>query len=76
MARERFEEDCAVLEYQESQGDALDWFESRRWRFGRHHGPVSFQDEYRRLLNENQIPYDERYMWDLTPPKRWRRDSH
>lgn len=29
-----------------------------------HHGPVSFQDEYRRLLGENQVPYDERYVWD------------
>jgi putative transposase len=29
-----------------------------------HHGPVTFQDEYRRLLDENQVRYDERYVWD------------
>jgi putative transposase len=29
-----------------------------------HHGPMTFQDEYRRLLDENGVPYVERYMWD------------
>jgi len=29
-----------------------------------HHRTVSFQDEYRHLLNKNQIAFDERYVWD------------
>jgi REP element-mobilizing transposase RayT len=29
-----------------------------------HHGRVSFQDEFRRLLKKYQIEYDERYVWD------------
>ena len=29
-----------------------------------HHRSVSFQDEYRTLLDRHQIAYDERYLWD------------
>jgi hypothetical protein len=29
-----------------------------------HHRAVSFQDEYRRLLEKYAIQYDERYVWD------------
>ena len=29
-----------------------------------HHRHISFQDEYRRFLQEYQIEYDERYVWD------------
>ncbi len=29
-----------------------------------HHQKVSFQDEFRRLLKKNDIPFDERYVWD------------
>jgi REP element-mobilizing transposase RayT len=29
-----------------------------------HHRVVSFQEEYRRLLNRYGIKYDERYVWD------------
>lgn len=29
-----------------------------------HHRTVSFQDEYRRLLEKYGIQYDERYLWD------------
>jgi REP element-mobilizing transposase RayT len=29
-----------------------------------HHRKVTFQDEYRRLLNKYGIPFDERYVWD------------
>jgi putative transposase len=29
-----------------------------------HHRNVSFQDEYRRLLEKYAIQYDERYVWD------------
>ncbi len=29
-----------------------------------HHGGKSFQNEYRQLLTSNDIPYDERYVWD------------
>ena len=29
-----------------------------------HHRKVTFQDEYRRLLEKYSIPYDERYVWD------------
>ena len=29
-----------------------------------HHRARNFQDEYRGLLTENGIEYDERYMWD------------
>ena len=29
-----------------------------------HHRIVTFQDEYRRLLEKYEIPFDERYVWD------------
>ena len=29
-----------------------------------HHRKVTFQDEYRRLLNKYGIHFDERYVWD------------
>jgi hypothetical protein len=29
-----------------------------------HHRVVSFQDEYRELLQNHGIDYDERYVWD------------
>ena len=29
-----------------------------------HHGGEHFQDEYRRLMRENGIEWDERYVWD------------
>jgi hypothetical protein len=29
-----------------------------------HHQKMSFQDEFRRLLERYQIPFDERYVWD------------
>ena len=29
-----------------------------------HHRKRSFQEEYRALLDEHGVPYDERYMWD------------
>jgi len=29
-----------------------------------HHRKRSFQDEYRMFLKENDIDYDERYVWD------------
>ncbi|MBN2037210.1 MAG: IS200/IS605 family transposase [Chitinispirillaceae bacterium] len=29
-----------------------------------HHAKVTFQDEYRRLLHEFNISFDERYVWD------------
>ena len=29
-----------------------------------HHTSLSFKDEYRNLLEEHGIPYDERYLWD------------
>jgi len=29
-----------------------------------HHRKVSFQDEFRRLLDEFKIAYDEKYVWD------------
>ena len=29
-----------------------------------HHKNVSFKEEYRALLNEFDIDYDERYVWD------------
>ena len=30
----------------------------------RHHRKMTFQDEYRRLLERYQIAFDERYVWD------------
>jgi hypothetical protein len=30
----------------------------------RHHRKLSFQDEFRRLLQRYRIEYDERYVWD------------
>ena len=29
-----------------------------------HHQNITFQDEYRRLLREHNVEYDERYLWD------------
>ena len=29
-----------------------------------HHRTLSFQDEYRRLLRQYGVPFDERYVWD------------
>jgi Transposase IS200 like len=29
-----------------------------------HHKTQSYQEEYRKFLQLNQIPYDERYVWD------------
>lgn len=29
-----------------------------------HHSKISFQDEFRELLHEHEIEYDERYVWD------------
>jgi putative transposase len=29
-----------------------------------HHESQSFQDEYRKILRLNNVPYDERYLWD------------
>jgi putative transposase len=29
-----------------------------------HHRTVSFQDEYRKLLTDHGLEFDERYMWD------------
>src|SRR6266568_3541662 len=33
-------------------------------RQGTHHRSVSFQEEYRKLLESHVIEYDERYVWD------------
>lgn len=30
----------------------------------RHHQKMTFQDEYRRLLERYEVPFDERYVWD------------
>ena len=29
-----------------------------------HHRRVTFQDEYRALLEKHRVPFDERYVWD------------
>lgn len=29
-----------------------------------HHSGISFKDEFRKFLNEYEIEYDERYVWD------------
>jgi putative transposase len=29
-----------------------------------HHRMVSFQEEYRKFLQEYRVEYDERYVWD------------
>lgn len=29
-----------------------------------HHRVVTFQDEYRRMLTEHEVEFDERYVWD------------
>jgi len=29
-----------------------------------HHQKMTFQEEYRRLLERYQVPFDERYVWD------------
>ncbi len=29
-----------------------------------HHKTESFQEEYRRFLHENGVPFDEKYVWD------------
>jgi len=30
----------------------------------KHHQKISFQDEFRQLLQRYEIPFDERYVWD------------
>jgi len=30
----------------------------------RHHQKMSFQEEYRKLLEKYRVSYDERYVWD------------
>ena len=30
----------------------------------KHHQEMTFQEEYRRLLERYQVPFDERYVWD------------
>lgn len=30
----------------------------------KHHSQHSFQDEYKLLLKDNDMEYDERYVWD------------
>lgn len=34
------------------------------WNQAEHHKAVSFQDEYRAILIEHGIAFDEKYMWD------------
>jgi putative transposase len=29
-----------------------------------HHKRLSFEDEYRKLLRDSDVPYDEKYVWD------------
>ena len=29
-----------------------------------HHGRTAFKDEYRQLMMENEMPFDERFAWD------------
>ena len=29
-----------------------------------HHGRTNYKDEYRQLMMENEMPFDERYAWD------------
>ena len=29
-----------------------------------HHKKITFQDEYRKFLDDYQIVYDEKYIWD------------
>lgn len=29
-----------------------------------HHSKISFQNEYRTILNRYKVEYDERYVWD------------
>ena len=29
-----------------------------------HHASIPFQDEFRTLMNENEITFDEKYVWD------------
>lgn len=40
--------------------------EVRRYVLGQeeHHRTVSFQEEFRRILEELGVPYDEKYVWD------------
>ena len=45
----------------QSQSAALERYIARQEV---HHRRVSFQDEFRTLLDRHQIAYDERYLWD------------
>ena len=29
-----------------------------------HHGTITFKEEYRRLLKQHEVEFDERYVWD------------
>jgi len=33
-------------------------------RQAEHHRVITFQEEFRRLLEEHEIPFDEKYVWD------------
>ena len=44
-----------------SQYDAVVGYISRQKE---HHKKHSFQDEFRKILHLNKVPYDERYVWD------------
>jgi putative transposase len=45
----------------QSQSAAVERYIARQ---AAHHRRVSFQDEFRTLLDRHQIAYDERYLWD------------
>jgi putative transposase len=40
--------------------DVMEYIERQR----EHHGTMTFQDEYRALLDRHGVEYDERYLWD------------
>ena len=45
----------------ESQHDAVSVYIANQKE---HHKTHSYQDEYRKFLQLNKVPYDERYVWD------------
>ncbi len=52
---------CGVFSMGESQRDAVVRYIQRQEE---HHRKVTFEEEYRVLLEKYGIAYDERYVWD------------
>ena len=58
---------CVAREFIRRVGEPVDFMcKAARYikRQEAHHAQLSFQDEMRNFFRCNQLPYDERYVWD------------